>query len=89
MDVMEALRRIRELVASSRSSSWANEDVEVISRHLDAAIVALESGAPVDRANLRLLVAPTGALQETSLENGWGDEFLSLSRAVEAFLADS
>jgi hypothetical protein len=88
MDVMEALRRIRELVASSRSSSWAHEDVEVISRHLDAAIVALESGAPVDRANLRLLVAPTGALQETSLENGWGDEFLSLSRSVEAFLAD-
>jgi hypothetical protein len=88
LDLRTALERTLELVASSRSSPWSADDVEQISRHLRAAIAALQSGAPVDRASLGLLFAPTGAIQETSLDNGWGEEFLSLSRSVDAFLAN-
>ena len=88
MGVVEALQRTLELVeSSSRTSYYAPEGAEQIARHLRVAIAALDSGEPVDCADLGLLFAPTGAIQETSLANGWGDEFLSLSQIVDAFLA--
>ena len=88
MNAADVLRRTLELVGSSRSSIWAQDDVDEILRHLRAALTALESGAPVDRATLGRLFAPTGAIQDTSLANGWGDEFLSLARSLEDFLAE-
>jgi hypothetical protein len=88
MELSAALRRTRELVSSSRSSAWAQEDLESIVRSLDSVIVALDSGAPVDRRSLRRLFAPTGAIQETSVDSGWGEEFLALSLSVDAFLEE-
>lgn len=88
-EAARALRRTLELVESSQSSIWANDEVETISKHLRAAISALESGTPVDLELLSVLFAPTGDIQETSLANGWGDEFLSLARALDAFLHTS
>jgi hypothetical protein len=89
LEAARALRRTLELVESSQSSLWANDEVETISQHLRAAISALESGAPVDLELLSVLFAPTGDIQETSLASGWGDEFLSLARAIDAFLHTS
>ena len=40
------------------------------------------AGLPLDdagRDRLQLLFAPTGALQETSLSSGWGEEFVALA----------
>ena len=31
------------------------------------------------------LFAPTGAIQEISIENGWGTEFLRISEVVDQF----
>jgi hypothetical protein len=87
MEVTAALRRTRELVASSPGSPWAQEDPESILQALDAAIAALESGGRVDRPTLRRLFAPTGAIQETSIDGGWGEEFLALCLSVDALLA--
>ncbi len=88
-EAARALRRTLELVESSQSSIWANDEVETISQHLRAAIAALESGTPMDLELLSVLFAPTGDIQETSLANGWGDEFLALARAMDAFLHTS
>lgn len=82
-----ALRRTLELIASSQSSSWSPDDVKEIIQQLEAAIAALRSGVPVDRARLGFLFAPTGPIQETSIDNGWADEFLTLSQAVDELLA--
>jgi hypothetical protein len=89
LEAARALRRTLELVESSQSSLWANDEAQTISQHLRAAISALESGTPVDLELLSVLFAPTGDIQETSLANGWGDEFLSLARVVDAFLHTS
>jgi hypothetical protein len=86
MTLLEALRRTLELLLSSRTSSWAGQDVEEIAHQLGDAIAAVESGRSVDPAHLKLMFAPTGALQETSIDNGWGDEFLSLSEVIDRFL---
>ena len=31
------------------------------------------------------LFAPTGAIQEISIENGWGTEFLRISEVIDRF----
>ena len=88
MKILSALTRTLDLVESSHASAWAGGRVEQIAAELRASIAALESGTFVDRDGLRGLFAPTGPLQETSIDNGWGDEFLSLAQRVDAFLAD-
>lgn len=50
-----------------------------IAKSLQRAVVRLEKGKRIDRLQLELLFAPTGDLQETSIDNGWDDEFLELS----------
>ena len=87
MDIAQALRRTLELVRGSRSSLWAPDDTEEIARHLRGALDALAAGGDVDVSTLRHLFAPTGSIQDTSLDNGWGDEYLALSQVVDAFLA--
>jgi hypothetical protein len=87
--VLAALRRTLELVESSRASPYAHDNVEDMARRLRTAIHALESGERVDRSDLGLLFAPTGSIQETSLDNGWGEEFLALSEAIDVFRRES
>ena len=84
--VLEALHRTLALVESSRSSAYASETLE-IAQEVRSLIATLEAGAVVDRSHLGVLFAPTGPIQETALDNGWGDEFLSLAGTVDKFLA--
>lgn len=32
---------------------------------------------------MKLLLAPTGDMQEISINNGWGDEFLKIAYVIE------
>jgi hypothetical protein len=87
MTLAHALQRTIDRVRASRPSLWAQYEPEEIVRHLQGALDALAAGADVDASILRQLFAPTGAIQETSVDNGWGDEFLVLSDVVDAYLA--
>jgi hypothetical protein len=88
MTIEQALRRTIELVGGSQSSLWAQYEPEEIVRHLEDTLDALATGREVDVSRLRSLFAPTGAIQDVSVDNRWGDEFLALSGIVDAFLAD-
>ena len=85
-DFLRALRRTIELVESSQSSSYSTETVGDIADQLRAAVVLFESRGRVDRRALSLLFAPTGSIQETSNDNGWGDEYVTLASVVDDFL---
>lgn len=45
--------------------------------------LALSGGTP---EQIKLLLAPTGNLQELALENSWGDEFNKLAHTLERLL---
>jgi hypothetical protein len=87
MSISEALQRTLDLVEASQSSGWATDTPEEIARDLRSALDALAAGKDVDASHLGFLFAPTGSIQETSIDNGWGEEFLALSEVVDAFLA--
>jgi hypothetical protein len=87
MDIVEVLTRTLTLVESSADSDWSHTSAADVAEELRRAITALESGKGLDRRGLALLFAPTGPIQETSFDNGWGDEGLVLAAAVDGYLA--
>jgi hypothetical protein len=86
MTPFAALEKTVALLRSSEASAWAPEDpLEIVAR-LEAAIAALQRGARLDRADLAFLFLPTGPIQEISIHNGWGGEFVALAAAVDALI---
>lgn len=83
MSLLEILQRCLELTRASNDSDWSYAGVEQIAAILEREIRALERGEKTNGGELRLLFAPTGALQETSLANGWAEEYLVLAAAFD------
>ena len=81
------LCRCRELVACSADSDWSCVDVAGILNSLDSCLVQLSDGSSLNVNELKLLFLPTGPLQETSIDNGWGDEFLELASEFDELIA--
>jgi hypothetical protein len=80
-DLIRVLEAARELLVRPdndyASSSWP--DAEAAERELDEFIARLQDGASVDRADLDVLFAPTGPIQEVGLSSGWADAFHRLA----------
>jgi len=79
MFLLDVLKRCRELSKSSQDAAFSSTSVTEIVAILDRGIESLERGRELNRNELKLLFAPTGALQETSMDNGWSCEYLLLS----------
>ena len=69
----------------SQSSDWAPMPVEEIIRRLDAEVVKAKNAKPMDVNFLDRLFAPTGVIQEISMDSGWGTEFLRISEVIDQF----
>jgi hypothetical protein len=86
MGLIDVLKRCHDLTAASQDSDWCSLTAAEIVTALDRAIASLETGGEIDRAELTLLFAPTGSLQETAMANGWADEYLALSGAFDGLI---
>lgn len=84
MNLVAALERTMERLASSEDSLWTSWSAAEVREELDAALRAIRQGGRVDGAALRLLFAPTGPIQELSMANGWAEEMLRLAEVVDA-----
>jgi hypothetical protein len=80
-----ALEETISLLRNSQSSDWSSLSVEEIIRRLEAEVVKAKNSKPVDINLLDYLFAPTGVIQETSIDNGWGTKFLRISEVVDEF----
>jgi hypothetical protein len=81
------LIRCRDLSSSSQDAMYSPTTVAEIVDVLTRGIELLERGSEPNRDELKLLFAPTGALQETSMDNGWVREYLTLSEAFDGLIA--
>jgi hypothetical protein len=86
MTLIDVLSRCRELAQASRDATWSSSGVSVVVAILDRGIKSLALGTELNRDELKLLFAPTGALQETSMENGWSHEYLLLSAEFDRLI---
>jgi hypothetical protein len=73
----------RLLALPSNDFGWsAWDNAEDALAELDAFIRSLETEQLPSREDLELLFAPTGSLQDVSINSGWAQEYLSLSGKV-------
>ena len=86
MEVEKLISALEETISclrKSESSGWASMPVEELIRRLEAEITKARNAKPVDVNFLERLFAPTSALQEISIDNGWGTKFLRISEIVD------
>lgn len=85
----ELISALEETISSlrvSQGSTWSNMPVEEMIRRLEAEITKARNAKPLDVHLLERLFAPTGVIQEVSIDNGWGTRFLRISEVVDEFL---
>jgi hypothetical protein len=87
-ELVEVLRETRQLLARPENNFiWSHWDSAADAlREVDAFIAQIESGDTSRRAELELLFAPTGSIQEVSVSSGWGEEFLAVSEQFDAVI---
>ena len=78
--LIAVLREVRALLARPGNafiySSW--DDTAHALREFDQLLIEVQSGH-VPAETLKVLFAPTGSIQEVSVDSGWGCEFLELA----------
>jgi hypothetical protein len=85
--LIDALEETISYLQKSQPSDWAPMPVEEIIRRLEIEAVKAKNARPVDVNLLDRLFAPTGVIQEISIENGWGTQFLRISEVVDEVTA--
>jgi hypothetical protein len=89
MEIEKLISVLEETISylrKSQSSDWSSIPVEEVIRRLEAEIKKARNAKPVDVIILDRLFAPTGAIQEISIDNGWGTKFLRISQVVDEFI---
>ena len=86
--LLRILSRCRELVSESEDIGWSCSEAPEILKSLDQGLAAINADTKPDVDELKVLFAPTGPLQETSIGNDWADEFLTLATAFDKLITN-
>jgi hypothetical protein len=86
-EVEQAFKRLCELLENSDESPFASQSCSDLLRHIQVEYISMSRfGRLVNPHNLLTLLGPTGALQEISIDNGWGQEYLRLAEKIEQYV---
>ena len=87
--LISVLEETISFLQKSESSTWSSLSPQEIIRRLEAEIGKAQNRRPVDVDFLDRLFAPTGVIQEISMDNGWGTRFLHIAEIVDQFTRSS
>ncbi len=82
-ELIDTLTRVRGFVQRSEQSINAHSTPSEMLAIIDANIQSLSDDGSYARDDLILLFAPTGSMQDTAYDSGWGNEFLALSEQFD------
>lgn len=87
-ELAEVLSEVRKLLARRDNDFWWShwEDSADALDEFDSISARVLAGDDSGRGELKLLFAPTGSLQEVSLNSRWGEAFLVLSRRFDELI---
>lgn len=88
MEVEKLISSLDETIAflrDSETSDYSQTSVENIIASLGFELMKIRNSQPIDTRLLSLLYAPTGAIQETAMDNGWSQEYLRISEVIDRF----
>lgn len=84
--LISALEETISYLRTSEETGWSALSPDEIIRKLEVELTRARNAQPVDVIKLERLFAPTGVIQEVSIDNGWGTKFLRLSEVVDEFI---
>lgn len=88
-ELISAFEEIIELLDKSEDTIWANYTVEEAKEILQTELENYKQTRQLsDSAKYRInfLFLPTGALQEISIDNGWGDKYVKIADIFDKYL---
>ena len=85
-DLIQTLEMLMVLVEGSGDSAWASMDKEAVVKKINKQIRRMKKGKAGNLVELRVLLAPTGPIQEISIDNGWGERFLELAGEIDRMI---
>jgi len=85
-ELSQVLQKTIDFLEQSQPSMWSNLTLPEVIETIETELARIQAGKKLDKQLLKTLFAPTGAIQETSIENGWGDDFLILAGVVDKYL---
>lgn len=71
------------LLRESESSLYGSLSVEEVILQLEKELDKRTKSQQFDIERLRFLFAPTGSIQEISIDNGWEKEFLEIANIID------
>jgi hypothetical protein len=87
--LIAAFERTLEFLAESQDSSLSNKTATEAGDILESELKRLRDGRSFSffgKSKIKFLFMPTGALQEISIVNGWGDDYLEISAVVDQYI---
>ncbi|HEX8248118.1 MAG TPA: hypothetical protein VF599_08105 [Pyrinomonadaceae bacterium] len=88
-ELISALEKTIELLEKSGDSIWSNTTVNEVRDILERELHGLRENQNFSfsgKSEVEFLFLPTGALQEISISNGWGGEYLKISAIVDKYI---
>lgn len=88
-ELISAFERIIKLLENSEDTIWANYTVEEAKEILQTELENYKQTQKISdsgKSRISFLFLPTSALQEISVDNGWGDEYINLSNIFDKYL---
>jgi hypothetical protein len=83
-ELIDVLTQIVEQLSESDDTPWSGLKIDEINSMISNEINRLKSGQKVDIRRLKGFFVPTGPIQEISIDNGWGDVFISLANRFDS-----
>jgi len=84
-NLTKALEQTILFLRQSEDSLWSSLSVDEIIEQLENELSKIKNSQKIDVKRLSYLFAPTGSIQDVSIDNGWGNEFIELSNVIDLF----
>jgi hypothetical protein len=88
MELKNELEKIIKYLSQSKDSIYANKSVFEINESIKAIINKINNENKIEINIIKMLIAPTGSLQEISIDNGWGEEFIKITNEIEKIMLE-
>ena len=88
-ELISALKQTIDLLEMSEDSALSNQGASEAQAILKKELVSFTEKQKFTffgKSKIKFLFLPTGALQEISISNNWGDEYLKISEIVDRYI---
>jgi hypothetical protein len=85
----ENLEKLYQLLVQSNDSAWSNESASKVAENVKCIYSDLKVGKRIDISRFLIQKLPTGPIDDIAIDNGWGDEWIEISKVLDECLSDN